>query len=80
MWHAGFWGFGFLCVVILLVVVGLIARMVFFRRFGSSCGPGPFGRGPWSAGDDHEAILKRRLAAGEITEEEYQHVRDVLRR
>ena len=82
MWHyAGWgWGFGFVWFFFALLFFGFIVRMVFFRRFG--CGRwggwGPPGHG--YAYEDHEAVLKRRLAAGEITEEEYQKLREVLRR
>ena len=35
--------------------------------------------GPWNQAQDAGVILKRRLANGDITEEEYNHLRDVMK-
>lgn len=71
-----FFPFGFIFVVLCFIVV----RIVLFRRFrrfgGGFAGPAYWS---WSQGGDAEAILKRRLANGNITEEEYKHLRDVLK-
>ncbi len=80
MWHyAGWgWGFGIGWFLFVLLFVGFILRMVFFRRFG--CG----GWGAWGPPGyrypDHDDVLKRRLAAGEINEDEYHKLREILRR
>ena len=48
------------------------------------CGGGLFGgqrggnRMQWSDGKDLEAILKERLARGEITADEYERIRAIL--
>lgn len=59
----------------LFFVVAVGIRLLFFRRFWGGCG---WGRG--YGFESHEEVLRRRLAAGEITEEEYQRLRDILRR
>jgi uncharacterized membrane protein len=46
--------------------------MLAFRRFGGF-------RRDWQF-DDAEAILRKRLASGEISEEEYQKIMAVLRK
>ncbi len=78
MWHYAGWGWGpgfFFCILFVIVIIGFIARLLWFRHWGG-CGWGP-GRFSYQ---DHEDVLKRRLAAGEISEEEYNHLRDVLHR
>ena len=58
----------------LLLVAFIVSRIFWFRRYGGCCG--------WQNGQngrvDAEAILRRRLANGDITEEEYQKVKDIL--
>ncbi len=59
-----------------LILVFLILKLWFFRGWW-----GP--RGRWAYRDwpdtSPESVLKRRLASGEITEADYEHLRDVLR-
>jgi uncharacterized membrane protein len=71
MWggHHGFWCFG--VVLLILVIVFLVVRAYAFRNCGGY-------RRRWS--DDAEAILKKRLASGEIDESEYQRLKDALKK
>jgi len=75
MWaHAWVFPFGFF---FLLIAFAFTMRMIFGRRFGGwGCGYGYGWRQDCMA---HEAVLKRRLAEGQITEEDYQRLRDLLR-
>lgn len=73
----GFFPFFPLGILMFLVLCFIAARILFFRRWGGPWG-GP-GYGPWNHDHGHESILKRRLANGEITEEEYQHLRTTLK-
>lgn len=86
MWWGHHFGFGFFPFVfpfgffVFIALFFIISRIIFFRRFGrygSGCGRPMYG--PWNQGRDAEVILKRRLANGDITEEEYQHLRDILK-
>ncbi|HVB08791.1 MAG TPA: SHOCT domain-containing protein [Bacillota bacterium] len=67
-WGWGFWWFppfGFF--ILLFLLLGGI-RFLFFRH-----------RGPWRHWqEDPLALLKRRLAIGEITEAEYQRLKEIL--
>jgi uncharacterized membrane protein len=55
----------------LLLIAFIVSRIFFYRRCGGFCG--------WQNGrTDAEAILRRRLANGDITEEEYQKMKDIL--
>lgn len=81
----GYWfpPFGFFFVLVGLFVVFGIVRLVLFRRYAhlgwGGWGPGPWHRGWYDHGAfDPEAVLKRRLASGEITEAEYQRLKEVL--
>jgi putative membrane protein len=56
--------------VMLLFWGGLVVLLVWAVR--------QFAPGGRPAGEDPAAILKRRLAAGEITEEQYQQARKAL--
>ncbi|GMA52245.1 hypothetical protein GCM10025857_36020 [Alicyclobacillus contaminans] len=87
MWCNNHHGFGVLPFFLFPLGFFLIAvlcftlvRIMFFRwcrrRGGAGCG---LMDGPWNQVRDAEAILKRRLAMGEITEEEYRHLRSVLK-
>lgn len=59
-------------VFVMLLAGLLIFRIVAFRRNARWC------RG-WRGGRfDAEAILRRRLANGEISETEYQHLKEIL--
>lgn len=79
------YGFGFFPFIFpfgfffLIAFCFIITRIVFFRRFRNAGGYGGPMCGPWSYGRDAEMILKRRMANGDITEEEYKHLRDVLK-
>ena len=72
MWHEhyGPWCFGFL--FFFLIIAFFMFRMLAFRRFGGF-------RRDWQS-DDAEAILRKRLASGEISEEEYQKIMAVLKK
>lgn len=73
MWygyHGGPWCFGFL--FFFLVFAFFIFRGFMFRRRGFYSHHG------WS--DEAENILRKRLASGEITEEEYQKLKDALKK
>lgn len=69
--------FGFFFCIMLWFIVTRIIFFRRFRRFGGACG-GPM-YGPWNRDTEPDIILKRRLANGEITEEEYRHLRDTLK-
>lgn len=71
MWY-GHHGFHFFPFLLMLLVIFMIIRMIAFRKHGRWCHAGPDGR------MEADAILKRRLASGEINEEEYQRLKDVL--
>jgi uncharacterized membrane protein len=75
--HHFWWGGGFLFFFLGLILIFFLARFVFFR---GCWGP----RGYWGSRDwpdsSPEAVLKRRLARGEISESDYEHLRDVLKR
>ncbi|WP_067621541.1 SHOCT domain-containing protein [Alicyclobacillus acidiphilus] len=86
MWWGHPYGFGFFPLVFpfgfffFVALCFIVSRIVCFRRFrhyGYGCG-GPTYRA-WSKVSDPEIILKRRLAKGDITEEEYRHLRETLR-
>ncbi|MCL6631949.1 MAG: SHOCT domain-containing protein [Alicyclobacillus herbarius] len=71
MWwgHHGFWCFGVLLLIFVLVF-GILRAFAFGGCRGC--------RRRWS--DDAEVILRRRLANGEIDEAEYQKLKDVLKK
>ncbi|MCL6625188.1 SHOCT domain-containing protein [Alicyclobacillus shizuokensis] len=71
MWwgHHGFWCFGVL--LLILIIVFCIVRVFAFGACGHC-------RRRWP--DDAEAILRRRLANGEIDESEYQKLKDALKK
>lgn len=89
MWAHG-WGmaffpvFGLFWVVFLALVIFGVARWVFWSRrylldrYG--CGPWGPGNGPMGQGFGAEAILRERLAKGEIDAQEYERLRGVLRK
>jgi uncharacterized membrane protein len=83
MW--GFWfpPFGFFFVLLGVFVLFGILRLILFRRYGpwgwGGGGPGPWRHGWYDHGAyDAEPVLRRRLASGEITEAEYQRLKEVL--
>lgn len=68
-----FFPFGFLMFFFLCFFV---IRVILFRRFRRT------GAGCWGSSDGRlsaEDILKRRLARGEVTEEEFQRIKDKLK-
>ncbi|MFC5530413.1 hypothetical protein [Cohnella yongneupensis] len=83
--HGGHWFPVFPIVFFSLLIVFLIVRIVMFRRYGRSCGFGPYAgyRNGWakmSEGNfDAELILKKRLASGEIGVEEYKQLLELIR-
>jgi hypothetical protein len=77
MWWWGLFPLGWLLIAVLLF--GLLrARRGYGGYACRGCGWGS----PWPGGGatDAEAILKRRLANGEITEGDYQRLREALSR
>jgi putative membrane protein len=70
-WMAGFGGMGFGMVLGLLVWIGLIVLVV----WGTTAA---FGRTPADTRTDALDILKRRFAAGEITQPEFETARRAL--
>ncbi|MFC5530417.1 hypothetical protein [Cohnella yongneupensis] len=68
-----------------LLIVFLIVRIFMLRRYGPSCGLGPYAgyRNGWiktSEGNFYaELILKKRLASGEIGIEESKQLLDLIR-
>lgn len=86
MWcyHHGFGFFPFVFIpfgmIILFALCFIVTRIVLFRRFrrfGGGCWASQYG--PFNHDGDAEAVLKRRLANGEISETEYNHLKDVLK-
>ena len=78
-WYDGsWWIFPIVMPIVMLIVVFVALSM--FR--GAIVGPWQ----PWSrerdepSRDDSFDILRRRFARGEVTEEEYERLREVLRR
>jgi putative membrane protein len=75
-----YWILGF---IFTILVIGFVLRLVFWVILGY-----PVGRyrrwerwyGPYGGGGDAEDILDQRYARGEITREQYQQMRDDLRR
>lgn len=71
MWHAHFapWCFGFMFLFFIFLFFSV--RMLAFGRFGG-CRRGLY--------DESENILRNRLASGEINEEEYQKLKNILKK
>jgi uncharacterized membrane protein len=87
MWehHHGYGFFPFGIFFILLAIL-IFSRIIAYRRFGrygsnGVCGgyEGPTRHG-WSANNlyEAEAIIRKRLASGEIDEEEYLRLKEIL--
>ncbi|MDQ0190905.1 hypothetical protein JI721_02780 [Alicyclobacillus cycloheptanicus] len=82
--HHGVWFFPFLFfpfgMFIVCALFFVVIRVLFFGRFRKSfranCG---MQQGRWHDHHDPEIILKRRLASGDIQEEEYQRLRVILK-
>ncbi len=80
MWW-GYHGFGFnpFCGIFFMLFIAFVVFRIFaFRRCGGSRG---WCNGRFDGRDgrfEAEAILKRRLVNGEINEEEYQRLKDIL--
>jgi len=66
------WFFPFGIFFFVLFFACFIFRIFAFRRYGMGCNPRYRGQ------FDAVAVLKRRLANGEIKEDEYQRLKDVL--
>ena len=67
------WGGGIFLLFYGLLFLLLVIKLFWWR---------PWGR-PWTHygyHDDEESILRRRLARGEITEADYERLRDLLRK
>jgi putative membrane protein len=65
----------FIALVVVLIVVGVSSRGRNERTYTSQPGQGVAG-----GSEDPLEILRQRYARGEITREEYEEMRDVLRR
>ncbi len=76
MWwgHPGFVFNPFCGIFFVLLIAFIVTRIFFIRR----CGGWSRGYGWYDGRQDAEAILRRRLANGDITEEEYQKMKDIL--
>ncbi|MFD1674516.1 hypothetical protein [Alicyclobacillus fodiniaquatilis] len=75
MWCGhGFWFFPFGLFFFVPFLVFIVIRFCIFRNFNRSCA-GPI----WRDGAEAEAILKRRLASGDIGEAEYNKLKDLLK-
>lgn len=78
MWWAhngcGFFPFGLIFLVFFLFLCFGIVRVLMFRCWGGY-------HRPWTINGnaEAEAILKRRLASGEITEVEYKQLKEQLK-
>ncbi|HEX6972184.1 MAG TPA: hypothetical protein VF234_08195 [Limnochordia bacterium] len=71
----GYHGFSPLCWIFVLLLIGfVIFQCLAWRRCGARWGDRERHR------DDAEALLARRLAAGEIDEADYQRLKEILRR
>lgn len=81
MMMGGGWLVGLLVLLLFLLLVGgLIAGAVLLLRPGSGLNPGgPPGLRPVRE-DDPLEILRSRYARGEITREEYERMREDMRR
>lgn len=71
MWSHHAWGFFPCGLLVFLLILFLVLRFCVFRN-AYRCG-----RGAWH--QDPEAILKRRLATGDIDEAEYTKLRDLMK-
>ena len=71
----GWWGGGIVFFILALIVVLLLAKFVFFRGWWG--GPARFASWPDTT---PEAVLKRRLAGGEISEADYDRLLSLLRK
>jgi putative membrane protein len=71
MWW-GYHGYGCFGFLLFILVVGFfVVRVCAFRDYRGY-------RRRWS--DDADEILRKRLASGEISEDEYQKLKDALKR
>jgi uncharacterized membrane protein len=68
-WHGPWWG-GIVFLLFFALILGLFCLKFFWWR------PWRW-QGGW--GESHDEILKRRLASGQITEAEYEHLLGLLR-
>jgi uncharacterized membrane protein len=75
MWwgHGGYFPFGFIFFVLFIAIL-FGCRFFAFGPAGRGC----YGSGRWDRRSDAEAILMRRLANGEINEEEYTRLKEFL--
>lgn len=69
----GYWGMGWIGMIVqLVIIVGVVYLLISLFRKDNIVGR--------NHGSDAESILRERFAKGEITKEEYEHMRDVLRK
>ena len=66
----GWWGGGFFVLFLGLIAAVLVLKLVMFRGWGRRSWPDT----------SPDAILKRRLASGEISEADYERVAALLKR
>lgn len=78
MWWHNSWGSGWGW--ILIIAVAMAVCMAMMARMMRHRGPGPMGPADNRDEDAPEHILARRLASGEIDVQEYERLRDALRR
>ena len=69
------WGGAIFMIFFALIFLLIILKLFWWRPWGRPWGGRYYG---WH--DDEESILRRRLARGEITESDYERLRDLLRK
>lgn len=70
----GYWGMGWIGMIVqLVIIVGVIYLLVSLFRKDNIVGRS-------NNVPDAESILRERFARGEITQEEYERMRDVLQK
>jgi len=83
MWHddgwgmAGWWPVGWLLMLAAVTVVTAVVVLLLRRDAGPGAGPRPVPRIEDAV--DWRLVLDGRPARGDIDEDEYRHLRDVLR-
>ena len=73
----GWWGGGVVIFVLALILVLVLVKFWLFRGWWGYRGPGRSGDWPDTS---PEAVLKRRLAGGEISEVDYERLLGLIKR